>query len=73
MNFMEEFKNDLIELFKKHKIMVLQGSVSLDISPLKVDGYLCYSDFTFKFSKAIVDAKERLEHCEKYGLIINNL
>ena len=68
---MEEFKNDLIELFKKHKIMVLQGSVELAFSPLRVDDYLCYSDVTFKFSKAIVDAKERLEHCEKYGLIIN--
>lgn len=70
---MEEFKNDLIELFKKHKIIALQGSVELHVSPLKVDGYRCYSDVTFKFSKAIVDAKERLEHCEKYGLIINNL
>ena len=68
---MEEFKNDLIELFKKHKIMVLQGSVELAFSPLRVDDYLCYSDVTFKFSKAIVDAKERLEHCKKYGLIIN--
>lgn len=73
MKFMEEFKKDLIELFKKHKIMALQGSVELEVSPLKVDGFLCYSDVTFKFSKAIVDTKERLEHCEKYGLIINNL
>ena len=29
MNFMEEFKNDLIDLFKKHKIMALEGSVEL--------------------------------------------
>ena len=70
---MEGFKNDLIELFKKHGIIVLQGSVELVVSPLKVNGYRCYSDVTFKFSKAIVDAKERLEHCEKYGLIINHL
>ena len=70
---MEEFKNDLIDLFKKHGILALEGRVSLDISPLNVDSRLCYADFTFKFSKAVVDRKEKIEHSEKYGLIIDSL
>lgn len=71
MNFMEEFKNDLIELFKKHNILALQGSVELHFSPLKVDSNVCFVDVTFKFSKAVVDNEERKEYIDKYGLIIN--
>lgn len=73
MNFMEEFKNDLIDLFKKHKIMALQGSVELQVSPLKVDRNVCFVDVTFKFSKAVVDNYERKEYVDKYGLIIDGL
>lgn len=68
---MEEFKNDLIDLFKKHKIMALQGSVELHVSPLKVDRNVCVVDVALKFSKAVVDNKERKEYVDKYGLIIN--
>ena len=70
---MEEFKNDLIDLFKKHKIMALQGSIELHVSPLKVDRNVCSVDVTFKFSKVVVDNKERKEYVDKYGLIINGL
>ena len=70
---MEEFKNALIELFKKHKIMALQGSVELDFSPLKVDRNVCFVDVAFKFSKAVVDNAERKEYVDKYGLIIDRL
>ena len=73
MNFMEEFKNDLIELFKKHNIIALQGSVELDFSPLKVDKNVCFVDVTFKFSKAVVDNEERKKYVDKYGLIIDGL
>lgn len=73
MNFMEKFKKDLIELFKKHNILALQGSVELSVSPLKVDRNVCFVDVTFKFSKAVVDNKERKEYVDKYGLIINGL
>ena len=70
---MEEFKKDLIDLFKKHRILALEGRVSLDISPLKVDRNVCFVDVTFQFSKAVVDMKEKIEHSEKYGLIIDSL
>lgn len=70
---MEEFKNDLIELFKKHKIMVLQDSVELSFSPLKVYRNASFVDVTFKFSKAVVDNEERKEYVDKYGLIIDGL
>ena len=70
---MEEFKNDLIDLFKKHKIMALQGSVELQVSPLKVDKNVCFVDVTFKFSKEVVDNGERKEYVDKYGLIIDGL
>lgn len=70
---MEEFKKDLIELFKKHKIMALQGSVELSFSPLKVDRNVCFVDVTFKFSKAVVDNEERKKYVDKYGLIIDGL
>ena len=68
---MEEFKKDLIELFKKHKILARQGSVELEFSPLKVDSNVCFVDISFKFSKAIVDKDEREGYIDKYGLIIN--
>ena len=68
---MEEFKNDLIDLFQKHKIMALEGSVELHVSPLKVDRNVCFVDVAFKFSKAVVDNEERKEYIDKYGLIIN--
>ena len=70
---MEEFKNDLIDLFKKHKIMALQGSVELQFSPLKVDKNVCFVDVTFKFTKDVVDNEERKEYVDKYGLIIDRL
>lgn len=70
---MEEFKNDLIDLFEKHKIMALQGSVELHVSPLKVDRNVCFVDVAFKFSKAVVDNSERKEYIDKYGLIIDRL
>ena len=70
---MVEFKKDLIELFKKHKIMALQGSVELDFSPLKVDRNVCFVDVAFKFSKAVVDNEERKKYVDKYGLIIDGL
>ena len=70
---MEAFKNDLIELFKKHNIFALQGSIELHVSPLKVDRNLCFVDVNFKFSKAVVDKEERKEYADKYGLIINGL
>ena len=68
---MEEFKNDLIDLFNKHKIMALQGSVELHVSPLKVDRNVCFVDVAFKSSKAVVDNEDRKEYIDKYGLIIN--
>lgn len=68
---MEAFKNDLIELFKKHNIIALQGSVELHVSPLKVDRNVCFVDVAFKFSKAVVDNAERKEYIDKYELIIN--
>ena len=73
MGVMEEFKNDLTELFKKHGILALECSVELYISPLKIDRNVCFVDVNFKFSKAVVDNKERKECVDKYGLIIDGL
>ena len=54
-------------------IMVLQGSVELAFSPLKVDRNACFVDANFKFSKAVVDNEECKEYVDKYGLIIDGL
>jgi hypothetical protein len=64
---MDEFKNDLIELFKKHNILALQGSVELHFSPLYHDDNMVTRDILFKFSQLLTDREEINEHREKYG------
>lgn len=68
MNFMEEFKNDLIDLFKKHNIMALQGSVELHFSPLYHDDNIVTRDVLVKFSQLLTDREEISEHLKKYGV-----
>ena len=70
---MEEFKNDLIELFKKHNMLVLCGSVQIDFSPLIYDGCVYYTNVTMRFSKVIEDRKEQDERWMNYGLEIKEL
>lgn len=70
---MEEFKKDLIDLFNKHNMPVLCGSVKIDFSPLIYDGYVYYTNVTMRFSKVIEDRKEQDEHWMKYGLEIKEL
>lgn len=70
---MEEFKNDLIELFKKHNMSVICDSTQIDFSPLIYDGRVYYTNVTMRFSKVIKDRKERDEHWMKYGLEIKEL
>lgn len=64
---MEEFKNDLIELFKKNNILALQGSVELHFSPLHHDENMVTRDVLVKFSQLLTDEAEIREHREKYG------
>lgn len=70
MNFMEEFKNDLIELFKKHGIIALKDSVELHFAPLY--GYRYGAnvrrDVLVKFSQLLTDTEEIDEHINKYGI-----
>lgn len=65
---MDEFKNDLIELFKKHNLIALQGSVELHFSPLYGDGNIVTRDVLVKFSQLLTDGEEINEHKEKYGI-----
>lgn len=65
---MEAFKNDLIELFKKHNIIALQGSVELHFTPLYHDDYTVTRDVIVKFSQLLTDREEINEHREKYGI-----
>lgn len=65
---MEEFKNDLIDLFKKHKIMALEGSVELHFSPLYDDGNIVTRDVLLKFSQLLNDSESINEHREKHGI-----
>lgn len=64
---MEEFKKDLIELFKKHNIIAFQRSVELHFSPLYHDEYMVTRDVLLKFSQLLTDREEINEHREKYG------
>lgn len=66
---MEAFKNDLIELFKKHDIFALQGSVELHFSPLYDDGNILTRDVVFKFSQLLTDSEEINEYRKKHGII----
>lgn len=67
---MEEFKNDLIELFKKHGIISLKDSVELHFAPLYGYRYGVNArrDVLVKFSQLLTDAKEIDEHRNKYGI-----
>lgn len=67
---MEEFKNDLIELFKKHNILVLKDSITIDMSPLYVDRNVKKRDVKFKFSQVMMDKDKAKEHADKYGSTI---
>lgn len=64
---MEAFKNDLIDLFKKHNILALQGSVELHFSPVYHDDWITTRDVLFKFTQLLTDREEINEHIEKYG------
>ena len=64
---MEAFKNDLIDLFKKHNIIALQGRTELHFSPLYHDGNIVTRDVLVKFSQLLTDREEINEHIEKYG------
>lgn len=70
MNFMEEFKKDLIELFKKHGIISLKDSVELNFAPLYGYRYgaAVRRDVLVKFSQLLTDAEEIDEHINKYGI-----
>ena len=65
---MEAFKNDLIELFKKHNILALQGSVELHFSPLYYDGNRATRGVIFTFSQLLTDSEEINEYREKHGI-----
>lgn len=65
---MEEFKNDLIELFKKHGILALQDSVELHFAPLFINVGIVKRDVLIKFSQLLTDSDEIDEHRNKYGI-----
>lgn len=65
---MEAFKNDLMDLFKKHNIIALQGSVELHVSPVYHDDFITTRDVLFKFSQGLTDMDEIKELVEKYGV-----
>lgn len=73
MNFMEEFKNDLIELFKKHNILALKGSVELHFSPLYHDEHMVTRDVLLKFSQLLTDREEINEHRENMVALIEEI
>lgn len=64
---MDEFKNDLIELFKKHNILALEDSVEFHISPLYHDDCITTRDVLLKFSQSMTDIEEIREHVNKFG------
>ena len=70
MKFMEEFKKDLIELFKKHGIIPLKDSVELHFAPLYGYRYDVNArrDVLVKFSQLLTDTEEIDEHINKYGV-----
>lgn len=69
---MEEFIIDLMELFKKHGIVVIKDSIELSSSPLHIDGYskLKSRDLVFKFTEVVKDDDEAVKHSNKYGFIV---
>lgn len=69
---MNEFIIDLMELFKKHGIIVQKDDVELSSSPLLYDSFskLKSRELVFKFTEIVEDNNVAIEHANKYGFII---
>lgn len=70
-NKMQELQNDLVEVFNKHGLLVLEDSAMLELSPIRIDvsSGLITRDVTLSFREAIRMTNEELkENIDKYGL-----
>lgn len=68
---MKDFTKDLMELFTKHNLKVLDDSTTLSFSPIEmhVHGDYTYNtrDISIKFTELILDKDIVEEHSKKYG------
>lgn len=69
---MEEFIIDLMELFKKHGLIVQKDDVELSSSPLRYDSIskLSSRDLVLKFTEVIEDNYLAEEYAKEYGFIL---
>lgn len=68
---LEGFTKDLIALFEKHNLKVLQDTTELSFSPIEMHIHKDYAystrDISIKFTEFILDEDKAKEYAEKYG------
>lgn len=62
------FRDDLIALFKKHGVMILQDSVRITFSPLLIDKYVQYREITFAMKQCFLDNEAANKHAQEFGI-----
>lgn len=62
------FRDDLIELFKKHGLVIVADSVRISFSPLLIDKYGQYRDITFEMKQVFLDDEVAHKHAQEFGI-----
>jgi hypothetical protein len=65
------FRDDLIELFKKHGLVIVADSVRISSSPLLIDQYGQYRDITFEMKQVFLDDEAANKHAQEFGISIS--
>lgn len=69
---MEELQKDLLEVFEKHDLKILEDSAMLELSPICIysKSRLMTREVTLRFTEAIQPTDKISEDVKKYGIII---
>ena len=70
---MQELQKDLLDVLNNHGLLVLEDSVMLELSPIRIDLKSGFKtrDVTISFREASLLSNDELkENVDKYGLIM---